>query len=370
MKFPDGGAALLADTLTLAGPRPVRLDGFDVVLVDRSHAREAVARLDAVGVHAVGTVFAHHGYWGFFLPEESGDPTWPAPARYVGAGSTLTLPPAPQPNAAAGWIRWSRGPIYTAPLLLHAVLTDIAIRSHRDDDPASTPPHVRPLEPHAMPSHKIAFFDLDATLTDHRTSFCRWAVEFAARYGITLKEVEDAEVRCAGQRDQFFADLKDTHKIKTSIVSLHAQYRHRAAELVPHRPQVCTAIRSLREDGWRLGVITNGDPSAQRLKLRSARLDGLFETVVISGEYGIRKPDRGLYRIALDALGASSGFMVGDDLGADVAGGSRAGLHTVWVSGGRERSSGSAVPDHTVQTVLDAVEVLREHSDAPLPAAA
>ncbi|WP_331729073.1 HAD family hydrolase (plasmid) [Streptomyces avidinii] len=367
----DGGAALLADTLTLSGPGPVLLDGFDVVLVDPSQAREAVARLDKlVGLAAVGTVFTHDDAWGFFLPTQSGDPAWPTPARHVAAGSTLTLPPAPQPHAAKGWIRWSDGPIYTAPLLLHAVLADIAARQRPDDAPASPPAHVRLLESPAMPAPKIAFFDLDDTLTDHATSFRRWAEEFAARYGMTQHEVEDAEVRCAGQRDAFFADLKTRHDIQASIAALHAQYRHRSAQLVPHRPQVCTAIRSLRDDGWRLGVITNGDPSTQRLKLRTARLDDLFEAVVISGEYGIRKPDRGLYRIALDALDTSSGFMVGDDLQADVAGGAVAGLRTVWIAAGRDQNPSSPTPDHTVQTVLEAIELLRENARAFAAAAA
>lgn len=364
MNVSHGGAALLADTLTLPGPGPVRIDGVDVVLVDQTRARQAVARLDALdGLHAVGSVFTHHDAWGFFLPEGSGEPAWPAPARYVRAGSTLTLPPAPRPGRATGWIRWSQGPIYTAPLLLHAALTGAAARHHLDER------HPAPsyLEP-AMPSAKVAFFDLDSTLTDHATSFQRWADEFSARYGIAPRELEEAEVRWAGQRDQFFADLKDTHKIPASLAGLHAQYRKRTAELVPHRPQVCTALRSLRESGWRLGVITNGDPAAQRRKLRSARLDDLFEAVVISGEYGIRKPDPRLYRIALDALDTSSGFMIGDDLDADMSGGARAGLRTVWVSGGRQLPASSPAPDHTVHRVLDAAAVLHQVSDAKLPA--
>ncbi|MFE3629479.1 HAD family hydrolase [Streptomyces goshikiensis] len=221
-----------------------------------------------------------------------------------------------------------------------------------------------------MPWPKAAFFDLDATLTDHEASFHRWADEFAARYGITPSKVQEAEVRCAGRRDQFFVELKAAYGIKASLAALHAQYRRRTAELVPHRPQVCTAIRSLREDGWRLCVITNGDPATQRRKLRRARLDGLFEAVVISGEYGIRKPDRDLYRIALDALDTDSGAMIGDDLDADIAGGARAGLHTVWVSGGRDLPAAALVPDHTVRDVVEAVQLLREHAHAPLPASA
>ncbi|MFE2850108.1 HAD family hydrolase [Streptomyces lavendulae] len=362
---PAGGTDLLADALTLTAPGPVLLTGFDVVLVPQGHARTAVARLDALRPTAVGAVFTHEGHWGFLLPEESGDPAWPTPARYASAGTTLTMPPAPRPGAGAGWIRWGHGPIYTAPLLLHAVLADIASRHHPGDGPAVPPSaHVHLLEPPTMSSPKTAFFDLDATLTDQATSFRRWAEEFATRYGITPKEIHDAEVRSAGHRDRFFTELKAAHGIRSSLAALHAQYRQRTAELVPHRPQVCTAIRSLRDDGWRLGVITNGDPTTQRQKLRRARLDDLFESVVISGEYGIRKPDPDLFRIALDALGTGSGFMIGDDLDADISGGSRAGLCTVWVSGGRNLPSAAPIPDHTVRDAVDAVKLLREHPHA------
>lgn len=52
-------------------------------------------------------------------------------------------------------------------------------------------------------------------------------------------------------------------------------------------------------------------------------------------------------------------------LDADMSGGARPGLRTVWVSGGRQLPASSPAPDHTV---LDAAAVLHELSDAELPA--
>ncbi|MFF4448199.1 hypothetical protein [Streptomyces sp. NPDC001502] len=82
----------------------------------------------------------------------------------------------------------------------------------------------------------IALFGLDSTLTDRTRSFRRWAAEFATRFGIPQEDLEAAERRCAGRRDRCFAGLKTGHGITTSIAALHAQYRRRTAELVPHRP--------------------------------------------------------------------------------------------------------------------------------------
>lgn len=216
-----------------------------------------------------------------------------------------------------------------------------------------------------MFTDKAVLFDLDSTLTDHDTAFARWGEQFADHYGVPMEWLVEADHRHRGQRHDFFADIKNSFGVPESIATLHAKYRRRTAELVPHRAEVCAAIGALKDTGWRLGVVTNGDPASQRLKLRRSRLAPLFGTVVISGEYGIRKPDPTIFRIALDDLRTDSAVVIGDDLGADIAGGNAAGLTTVWVKGDRERSEQDPVPSHTVSTVIEAAELLLSGALAP-----
>ncbi|MEU6290278.1 HAD-IA family hydrolase [Streptomyces sp. NPDC046988] len=209
---------------------------------------------------------------------------------------------------------------------------------------------------------RVALFDLDDTLTDHATAFASWAREFSRSEGIPLSMLMRAESLHAGARHSFFADLKDAFKLRRSIASLHADYRLRSAELVPYRPEVCAALQQLADDGWALGVVTNGSPDAQRLKLEVARLTPYFGSVVISGEYGVRKPDPSLFHVALDELQAQdtvASFMVGDSLTADVAGGQLAGLQTVWISHGRTRRLKGPVPTRTAHEVVSAATALR-----------
>ncbi|MGW3974190.1 HAD family hydrolase [Streptomyces ardesiacus] len=244
---------------------------------------------------------------------------------------------------------------------------------------------------------KAALFDLDSTLTDHATAFARWADEFGASTGIPLSALMRAETLHGGARHAFFADLKSAFGLRRSVASLHADYRRRSAELVPYRPEVCTAMQQLADEGWELGVITNGSPDAQRRKLEVAHLTRYFASVVISGEYGIRKPDEALFQVGLDDLGVDDpahavmtgdftdrggdhvgaderlcvverpvtgsrngrvGWMVGDSVQNDVLGGRRAGLNTIWISHGRVWPLKDEAPDVIVDDVVDAMKVL------------
>ncbi|WP_078661783.1 MULTISPECIES: HAD family hydrolase [Streptomyces] len=131
---------------------------------------------------------------------------------------------------------------------------------------------------------KAALFDLYGTLTDHAAAFARWAEEFCASTGIPPSALMRAEPCHADARHTFFAEIKSTFKLRRSIAFLHADYRRRSAELVPYRPEVCTALQQLAGHDWELGVVTNGSPDAQRCKLEAARLTRYFRSFVISGD--------------------------------------------------------------------------------------
>jgi putative hydrolase of the HAD superfamily len=86
-----------------------------------------------------------------------------------------------------------------------------------------------------------------------------------------------------------------------------------------------------------VGVLTNGPPDIQWLKLRQIGLD-LGDTVVISAEVGIGKPDPGAFALALDRLGtrAQDTVMIGDSWERDILGSIRVGMRAVWISSGRQ----------------------------------
>jgi putative hydrolase of the HAD superfamily len=96
---------------------------------------------------------------------------------------------------------------------------------------------------------------------------------------------------------------------------------------------VAEALADLRRRGYRLGIITNWDPSARRL-LAHHGLDGFFERVVVSSEVGYEKPDRRIFEIAVAAAGVSpyESLYVGDNYYLDTVGARAAGMASVVVN--------------------------------------
>lgn len=86
-----------------------------------------------------------------------------------------------------------------------------------------------------------------------------------------------------------------------------------------------------------LGLLTNGPPDIQRLKLERTGLRECFAAVGISGERGVGKPDRAAFAGIVDELGVRPGeaVMVGDSWERDVRGALGAGMSAVWIANGR-----------------------------------
>jgi putative hydrolase of the HAD superfamily len=81
-------------------------------------------------------------------------------------------------------------------------------------------------------------------------------------------------------------------------------------------------------------MITNGAPDVQRLKVEGANLKGHFESIVISGDVGIGKPERGIFDHALQTMAAApeESLMVGNSFERDVAGALGAGMRAAWLN--------------------------------------
>jgi len=114
-----------------------------------------------------------------------------------------------------------------------------------------------------------------------------------------------------------------------------------------------SSLRHLRARGLKIGVVSNWDT---RLKTISdgLGLTPLVDFIVISAEVGVRKPDPGIFRMALDRAGvrADEAIHVGDLLEEDVEGARRAGVRPVLIDR-KKRITGVAAPaDLRVVTTL------------------
>jgi putative hydrolase of the HAD superfamily len=101
-------------------------------------------------------------------------------------------------------------------------------------------------------------------------------------------------------------------------------------------PLIGGAGETVREAAarYRLGLLTNGPPDIQRLKLDQTGLAGFFDAVVISGETGVGKPSAEAFHLVLDGLGVrpEEAVMVGDSWDRDIEGALAVGIRPVWVA--------------------------------------
>jgi HAD superfamily hydrolase (TIGR01549 family) len=179
-----------------------------------------------------------------------------------------------------------------------------------------------------------AAFDPDATRADHRA--------FCTRVARTLFDL---------LRVQADPALADVHASALwDIVG--------PANLAVF-PEVAETLRRLRASGYRLLIISNWDHSLPGF-CRALGLAEHFDTIVVSAEVGVEKPDRRIFHAACARLDlpVERVLHVGDSVGDDVDGARQAGLPALLLD--REHV-GADVPG-TVRTLADVVTVLETAS--------
>lgn len=96
---------------------------------------------------------------------------------------------------------------------------------------------------------------------------------------------------------------------------------------------------------YKLALLTNGSPSLQQTKLEiTPEIAPYFEHIIISGAFGIGKPDVSIFHHVLETCGITedTALMVGDNLMTDILGASRVGMRSVWINReGMELAEGS-----------------------------
>ena len=182
--------------------------------------------------------------------------------------------------------------------------------------------------------------DLDGTLVDQAAAARAWAATFVDAWRLASIEVEvvAAALGARGPKGEVFRQLVDRLGLPVAADELWCDYRSAMPSLVTVTDADRRALVDLRSAGWTLGIVTNGMADNQEGKIRRTGLDALVDGWVVSDTVGVRKPLRGIFEALAGDLGcALEGWMIGDSLEDDIAGGAAAGLRTAWI--GQDGSS-------------------------------
>jgi putative hydrolase of the HAD superfamily len=113
---------------------------------------------------------------------------------------------------------------------------------------------------------------------------------------------------------------------------------------------------------YRLAVITDAQTAYAVPELNAVGLLGYFNPVIVSGDFGYRKPDRRLFERALNEMkmGASEVVFVGNDMYNDIHGAQKLGMKTVFFQSNQGLQKKEGVnPDYIIYDFSELLEALR-----------
>ncbi len=102
-------------------------------------------------------------------------------------------------------------------------------------------------------------------------------------------------------------------------------------------------LECLKNKQYKVGLITNGIPSIQKIKLKKLGIYDIFDSIVYAVELKAMKPSHIPYLKSIEELNVlpSESFYIGDDPNIDFCGARRIGMHTIRIKYGVYKNSPS-----------------------------
>ena len=137
--------------------------------------------------------------------------------------------------------------------------------------------------------------------------------------------------------EQVMTELLQARGVTENCVSLGINaaqiFRIASTEYIRIYPGVIDALEMLRKAGFRLWLLSNAQSVFTAYELRHLGLGSQFDGVLLSSDYGFRKPDARFYNALLHKhqLTPSRCLMIGNDRQTDIAGAQQAGMATLYM---------------------------------------
>lgn len=217
---------------------------------------------------------------------------------------------------------------------------------------------------------KAIIFDFDGTLSNRNLNAHIAYTEYLKQY---FPDVEGIEYEAIIQ-DMITDDMNGTVNMKYRIAPFKAKYNlsdefeekfikfwdEKMYVYTVLKPDTIDVLNELKKN-YKIGILTNGNSVGQHNKVNKFNFDKLMDAVVVSGDYGIHKPDKKIFEIACEKIGEKPEdcIYVGDVFSNDIMGSSRAGMTPVWITADSERPSGSYT-GYRIENLTQLLDVLKK----------
>ncbi|MBR1778435.1 MAG: HAD family hydrolase [Alphaproteobacteria bacterium] len=137
----------------------------------------------------------------------------------------------------------------------------------------------------------------------------------------------------------------------------------RAASLLQLKlyPNVKKTLKKLRKK-YRLAAVSDGQALWAKAELNAVGLAGFFDPLLISSDYGYRKPDSRLFKKALKKMNLSADevIFIGNDLYRDIYGANELEIKSIFFKSNQgDHTYTSARPDRTISRFEDLAEAVQ-----------
>ncbi|MDY6773667.1 MAG: HAD family hydrolase, partial [Candidatus Nanohaloarchaea archaeon] len=207
------------------------------------------------------------------------------------------------------------------------------------------------------------FFNLDGTLIDHDLDY-----ESIFQEAVEEADIEGLEDAYEDYTDRFFRYFQKgwTFPRRQAILDVMKERgvedlgeSDRFAESWEDREAgeaepLEGAVELVEElsNSHPLGIVTNGTGRLQRMKLEKAGIEELFDSVLISSELGVSKPNAEFFERAREEVEAEEHVIVSNELRRDILPAKREEFLTVWVS----EEEGNAQVEQLVDRRVESLE--------------
>ncbi|MEH7460599.1 HAD family hydrolase [Bacillus thuringiensis] len=189
---------------------------------------------------------------------------------------------------------------------------------------------------------KAVIFDLDGTLLDRDQSLKLFIKDQYKRYINEFKHVPEEqyvtrfiELDNKGYvwKDKVYEQLLKEYAIsgltrEQLLEDYIKNFQHHCTPF-PHMEDV---LQELKKRGFLLGMITNGFTEFQLLNIRALGIEKYMDTILVSEQEGMKKPQAEIFLRALERLGVKpeESIYIGDHPENDVIGARNVGMHAMW----------------------------------------
>ncbi len=151
--------------------------------------------------------------------------------------------------------------------------------------------------------------------------------------------------------------LEKREQLPLFLAELHRGIARKRLRLYPQVQETLDLLRSR----YRMAVVSDAQSAYAVPELCSVGLLNYFDPIIVSGDYGYRKPDPRLFQKALDALlvRPEQALFLGNDLYHDILGAQQVGMKAIFVAYNQSRPVHQTIePDYIIYQFAELLQAV------------